>query len=154
MSPRSSAEEDTVHKWLLSHRVEDEDLALGRKRNSGNTLEALRDEDQPGSKGEPTDQKAIIIDVNSSSVDTPNDDSDEAGSKALYRDCCESPFLHFAGHMDGPYESDDTDDSSVVLPQEWLCGECGTDSLLDTGLGLVCQYCIVSNVLLEGCDVP
>ena len=153
MSSRSSAEEDTVHQCLLSHKMEDEDLALGQEHNIGNTLEGLRDEDQPGSKVETTDQRAIIIDVNSSSVDTPTDVSGEAGSKALDRDCCESPFLHLLGHTDSPYESDDADGSSVLL-QEWLCGECGKDSLLDTGLGLVCQYCIVSTILLEGCDVP
>ena len=154
MSPRTSAEEDTIHQWLLSHRVEDWDLALGREHDLGNTSESLGDEDQLGSKGEPTDQRAIIIDVNSSSVDTPNDDLGEAGSKTLDRDCCESPFLHLSGHTDGSYESDDADDSSVMLLQEWLCGECGKDSLLDTGLGLVCQYCVVSTILSEGCNVP
>ena len=35
---------------------------------------------------------------------------------------------------------------SIMLSQEWLCGECGKDYLVETRKVLECQYCSSINV--------
>ena len=150
MSARSSFDEDTARQWLLPPSVEDEEAALAQEYNFGNTFERLRDENQPVYNRGTVDQRPIIIDIGPSSFTSPEHNPSEVGRNLVERRPYHGALSGAISRTGSPCELDDyEDDTSNVLSQDWLCGECGKDCLPEIRLGLVCQYCSSINRLPE-----